>query len=93
VSGPRKVRHVLQAESHIGATGEFSFMPWTGNDSPYPYMGWKLEFLDPNEPAAYLYLYPKIEDQYPRIEVYFGHRGDHRHDKYIGDLEGRQSDE
>lgn len=87
-----EVRHVLQARSHLGATGEFSFMPWTGSDPlGYPYMGWRIELLT-NEEPRYLYLMPNLESERPLIGVYFGTHGDHTKDKLIGELEGQQNE-
>lgn len=85
-----RVRHVLQARSHLGATGDFSFMPWTGDHPDYPYMGFKLEFLDSTEPTVYIYLAPRVDTDRPLIALYFGEHGDHTKDTFIGDIEGRQ---
>ena len=85
---------MLQAISHLGATGDHSYMPWTGTEEQdYPYMGWRLEFLDPDEPPAFFYLRPKVDEPNPHIEVYFGQHGDHTKDHMIGNMEGTDETE
>jgi len=88
-----KVRHVLQAVSHLGVTGDFSYMPWTGDHPDYPYMGWRIEFLNPKQPTAYFYMYPAAEEENPTIRVFFGEHGDHTKDHFIGDVTGEERDE
>lgn len=81
-----KVRHVLQAISHIGAAGEWSYMPWTGNhDQGYPYVGWRLEFLNQEQQPLYIYLYPQSDAERPTVGIYMGPYGDHTKDRLVGE--------
>lgn len=94
MSVPDEIRHVMRARSYIGATAQFSFMPWTGtHPQDFPYMGWQIDYLDPDEPARYLYFYPNLEAERPVIGVYYGKHGDHTKDRCIGEMEGLQTDE